>query len=669
MKNLKYRADIDGLRAVAVIGVLLFHTGLSFPGGFVGVDIFFVISGFLITSVILKAQQEDRFSMLEFLGRRIRRLMPAALAMTAVTMVFGFWLLIPKDYDAMAESAIAQMAIASNLYFANSLNYFSGPAELMPLLHTWSLAVEEQFYLIFPLLLIFCRKLSRNRLCIVLALFAAVSFGLNLWATQTYPTVSFFILPTRAWEMLLGALLIFLPSIKPTQRKVAEVGSLTAFAVILFVFFTYDKTTLFPGAAALWPCLATAALIYYNNPIKSKTILRSFLEHPGLTYIGKISYSLYLWHWPIVVYIRYMNHLELNLPLSILVLLLSFAAGAASYHFIETPFRTQRLFPRQKRLVLASTVCSFIIIGLGVFISEGGGLPGRWNAEINEVLASAEVPGHYMKKSILDPQRDQLPTIGVPPSKNQKTKLLLWGDSHVMVIGEVCNQLATEYNIGGYIAAKGGTVPVMNVYRPSDRNDTLVWNEGVMNFIKRHQITHIIMGARWSDNIEGNSSGLGKFLITDDKTQEISKSASRQVFRKNLYNTLSELNQLGIQVWIMEQVPFQHYDPVYEVVTALKRNDKVPFGVSREQHTQRQQNVRAIFRSIDLPNVTIIDPSPTLFTEQGYTRLSGNKTLYYFDSDHLSMAGANLFIKPVLKPIFKAINQSRVANASGVTLQ
>ena len=205
MEKLKYRADLDGLRAVAVIGVLLFHAGLSFTGGFVGVDVFFVLSGFLITSLILQAQQENRFSIREFLARRIRRLMPAALAMAIATLAMGYWCLIPNDYDKLAVSAIAQMTLVSNVYFANSFDYFAGPAELVPLLHTWSLALEEQFYLLFPLLLIACRNCSRNRLMVILSGLTLLSFGLNLWAMNLYQTEAFFLLPMRAWELLLGA--------------------------------------------------------------------------------------------------------------------------------------------------------------------------------------------------------------------------------------------------------------------------------------------------------------------------------------------------------------------------------------------------------------------------------------------------------------------------------
>lgn len=655
MEKLEYRADIDGLRAVAVIGVLFFHAGLSFSGGFVGVDIFFVISGFLITSLILQAQQENRFSLRKFIYRRIRRLMPAALVMTTVTLLLGYWWLIPKDYDKLAESAIAQMSLVSNIYFSKSFNYFAGPAELVPLLHTWSLAVEEQFYLLFPLLLICCRNCSPKKLFLILATLTVFSFGLNLWMINVYPTKAFFLLPMRAWELLLGALLVFAPRLKPSQRLVAEYGSLTSVAVLGFTFFAYGNETVFPGIAALWPCLATAGLIYFHSGREFKTRISQILETRTLTYIGKMSYSLYLWHWPIMVYLKYLNRLELEIPFALLGLSLSFLVGSISYHLIETPFRLGRLIPTPKRLILASSTFTLLIIGTGAGISEWDGLPARWGKQVTTILQTAESPAHYMRKSVWDPQLDQLPKIGSESTIPNQPRLLVWGDSHAMVMGDVCSELAKQRNISGFIATRGGTLPVLDTYRVFDREDTLIWNRGVIDFIRRHKITHVIMAARWSDNIEGNATGLHKFLITDDQTDEVNKKNAADVFHRNLVNTLQTLHDLGIRVWIMEQVPLQHHDPIYEVVTSLRRQQPMPHGVSLDDHTQRQKNVRMVLRNLDLPNVTVFDPAPGFFTYDGYTRLIEGNTLFYVDHNHLSHAGAQHFIAPLLEPIFDKI--------------
>ncbi len=181
-----------------MLSVLLFHLDLGFSGGYVGVDVFFVISGYLITGLILKAQGEDRFSLKQFWMRRIRRLVPAVMAMLLVVLLLGFAYLLPRDLDKLGEAAIAQILLVSNIYFANSFDYFAGPAELRPLLHTWSLAVEEQFYLLFPLLLVLCRRFTKRELSITFGVLAIASFVLSIWCLAAYPTSAFFILPARA---------------------------------------------------------------------------------------------------------------------------------------------------------------------------------------------------------------------------------------------------------------------------------------------------------------------------------------------------------------------------------------------------------------------------------------------------------------------------------------
>ena len=196
-------------------------------------------------------------------------------------------------------------------------------------------------------------------------------------------------------------------------------------------------------------------------------------------------------------------------------------------------------------------------------------------------------------------------------------------------------------------------MPVFDTYRAFDRDDTLIWHEGVLDFIRRQKITHVIMAARWSDNIEGNATGLNKFLITDDQTSEISKASAQQAFQRNLINTLRQLNKLGIRVWLMEQIPLQQHDPIYEIVTALRTNQPTPLGVSEKKHAERQINVRRILRNLKLSNVTVFDPAPTIFTHDGYSRLIEDNTLFYINHDHLSHAGAERFIRPLLEPIFK----------------
>ena len=265
MIQFRYRSDVDGLRAVAIFLVILFHTHLGFPGGYVGVDVFFVISGFLITGLIIKKQQEHRFSLIEFWERRIRRIIPAATVMVAATLAAGSFLLLPNDLAELTESAIWQQLMLSNVFFWKFTSYFGGPAETKALLHTWSLAVEEQFYLGFPILLIFLKRFSKRVSIVILLTLFFASLGLSEWGVRYHPIAAFFLLPTRMWEFLLGALLVFLPVSSRQNIFWLNCWAWIGFLGILFSASVFEPTNQFPGLKALLPCVATALVIYANS--------------------------------------------------------------------------------------------------------------------------------------------------------------------------------------------------------------------------------------------------------------------------------------------------------------------------------------------------------------------------------------------------------------------
>ena len=254
--NDSYRPDIDGLRALSVIIVVLFHAGLGMTGGFVGVDVFFVISGYLITSLILKQQAAGRFDLVEFFARRVRRIIPAVCVMTLATLVLGSLWLSPDAWVDLAGSAVAQTAMLANVWYWRTINYFSTEAELKPFLHMWSLAVEEQFYLVYPFLLVFLGRCSRRTAFLMLSALAAVSLVLAEYFLSTRASAVYYLLPFRAWELLLGGIVSLLPRRRLTPSSEAEVA--VGLAMILIPAFLYDTQTRFPGLGALPPCLGAA---------------------------------------------------------------------------------------------------------------------------------------------------------------------------------------------------------------------------------------------------------------------------------------------------------------------------------------------------------------------------------------------------------------------------
>lgn len=346
---IRYRPDVDGLRGVAIIPIVLFHAGISqLAGGFVGVDIFFVISGFLITSIILKDHQAGTFSLLTFYRRRIVRIFPALFAMLFVVTMVGTTLL-PAEFRQLSHSAIATMVFGANIFFWRETDYFAMAAEIMPLLHTWSLGLEEQFYLFYPLVMIWVlggRFVTRLR-SVLLAL-AIGSFAVGVLFAIKSPTASFYLLPSRAWELLAGAVVAVggLPSLAYGARRNAALAG-ACMILLSIVFLRADSG--FPIPWALLPCVGTMLIIGYGEGGPVGKILTS----PSLRWIGRISYSTYLWHWPIIAFYRLHTGIELDRHEAVLLTGASLGMGALSYYTIEQPFLRRFRQSSSDRRVLA----------------------------------------------------------------------------------------------------------------------------------------------------------------------------------------------------------------------------------------------------------------------------------------------------------------------------
>lgn len=333
--DLKHRDEIDGLRALAVAPIVLFHAGVrQIQGGFIGVDIFFVISGFLITGIIIRDVDERRFSFVEFYRRRVARIIPALVAMLVVTMIVGGIILLPLELDRLRDSTVAAAAFASNIYFWKTTEYFGSAAETMPLLHTWSLGAEEQFYIFYPLGLVILRRFAPERTTLVLAILAALSFLLDLRWGLRGSVSGFYLLPGRMWELLIGGLLAVHGPLQMSQRTKTALSAL-GLGLIAAGLLVIRADSLFPAPMALLPCIGAALLIACSHG----TRVGAALSLPAVRWIGLISYSLYLWHWPIMAFARLQWGLHLPLLLVVGTVAASVAAGAASYYLVENPWR------------------------------------------------------------------------------------------------------------------------------------------------------------------------------------------------------------------------------------------------------------------------------------------------------------------------------------------
>src|SRR3984893_9141782 len=366
-----YRADIDGLRAVAVVPVVLFHIGAPvFPGGFVGVDVFFVISGYLITSIILPDIDARRFSIVKFYERRVRRIFPALIVVLIFCGVVGFILLTPSDYKTLGESIVATILFVSNIFFWRQTNYFAAPASESPLLHTWSLSIEEQFYVFYPLILILVSRWTKARITVI-SLICVISFTAGAVLVFFKPSATFYLGPTRAWELLIGGLIALASTHNCALGKLNQYLALSGIALIIFSVLAYSSSMRFPGAAALLPAVGTALIIWSGQ--NETTIIHRLLSLPALTAVGRASYSLYLWHFPIIAFASYVELTGLHWQAKTTICLVSLAASFLSLRYIELPFRLPSK-PSSVRKPVRAALCGMAIaFGFGALIKINGG--------------------------------------------------------------------------------------------------------------------------------------------------------------------------------------------------------------------------------------------------------------------------------------------------------
>lgn len=371
---LTYRREIDGLRAVAVIPVVLFHAGFSlFSGGFIGVDVFFVISGYLITSIIIAELSVDQFSILAFYERRARRILPALFTVMLVCIPFAWILMLPAQLVDFSKSLAAVTLFVSNILFWQESGYFSPAAELKPLLHTWSLAIEEQFYIFFPPILALVWRFNRNWVMPLIMITATASLVLAEIASHRAPSVNYYFLPTRAWELLIGSLC----ALRPAWHRPSHILSGLGLVAIIIASIAFDQKTPFPGVAAMLPVFGTALIIVFAQP---GTIVARVLSLPVIVGIGLLSFSIYLWHQPLFAFARIYFVAEPPRSVMVALAIASLALASLSWKYIETPFRRRdtRWLDRRGSVFLASAASGGTLIALSIAIVISEGLPNRF---------------------------------------------------------------------------------------------------------------------------------------------------------------------------------------------------------------------------------------------------------------------------------------------------
>ena len=500
-----YRADIDGLRAVAVLLVFAYHLGTArVRGGFIGVDVFFVISGYLIGSIILNEIAASRFSLLSFYERRVRRIFPALFVTLGVSAILAYKFFLPAEMDKFAKSLLAATFSLSNVFFYHQAGYFEGAAAMKPLLHTWSLAVEEQFYIFLPLFLLTLRRFTLAKQRILVLLVALVSFSVSAWGAFRSPDAAFYLAHTRAWELLLGTLIAL--DLFPRFSKVIwrNAASLAGLVMILVAAILCDKTTPFPGLAAAGPCLGAALIIAAGRGGQS-WVGRALSLSP-VVFIGTISYSLYLWHWPLIVFQGASGLLAQGLsPKSskLVVLGISLVVATLSWRFVEQPFRDSRKkLPRPRLFQIAATAAAVLAV-FGITALATRGFPARYPLEAVRIASFLEnsdltTEAQYRVGTCFLTSRN--PHANFDPADclrkvSGKRNELLIGDSHAAQLWFGLSSVFRDINF--MQATASGCKPTLEQPMGADQRCRQLMEYVLRDYLRDHSVDSVLIAARW----------------------------------------------------------------------------------------------------------------------------------------------------------------------------
>jgi peptidoglycan/LPS O-acetylase OafA/YrhL len=499
---MQYRPDIDGLRAVAVLPVVAGHAGIvMFRGGYVGVDIFFVISGYLIGFIIWNDVKEGKFSIFAFWERRIRRIFPVLVAVLVTTFVAAYVYLMPADFREFARSLMASVFSVSNIYFWYETDYFEPAAQTRPLLHTWSLAIEEQFYLFLPLILILIHRFILKLTFGIIVMIAVASFALNTIEVYQNRPSAFYLLHSRVWELLLGVLMAIGTFPLLANASIRNGASLLGVGLIAFAVFTYTSSIPFPGPAALLPALGAALIIHAGS--SGPTLVNWMLSLKPAVFIGVISYSIYLWHWPIIVFQRSNAFLVADNHsryVKVILILLSIAVAAASWRFIERPFRDRRKFSGPA-VFAGAGVCAAVLVALGTITTLNDGFAGRFDPKVNAIASFLHYdPDVYMRSGKCFVEHKSLGEFDAHEClriDGQKDAYLLVGDSFAAHLWYGFSQVFQDANILQATAA--GCKPTIDNSFGSNPRCVEFINFIFSKFIPSTRLSGVLIAADWYD--------------------------------------------------------------------------------------------------------------------------------------------------------------------------
>ena len=630
---MSYRADIDGLRAVAVLLVLLFHFALveTVNAGYLGVDIFYVISGYLITGILLRHLQDGTLSLLGFYSARIRRLSPALYVVLLGTLTAGTLLLFPEQLQELARQLLAAQLYFANFYFWLKVNYFGLGSHDVYLLHTWSLAVEEQFYLLFPLALLLTRKYLKSRFFAVLAALFLASFLLDLYFLARKPEATFYMFPTRAWELLMGGLIAHPRIPKLTSRGLAEVLALCGAGLIVYSVTSHRGTEPIPGPYCLLPTAGTAAIIFANAHVN--TLTRRALAWKPLVFIGTVSYPIYLVHWPLNVFAAYLIR-PYSGTLRVLMFGMSIGIAIVIYYFIEIPIRSKNVFRRQGALLAAYASGLCLTVLAAELIISSGGLPlryppavARMASYVNDktaLLLECEAPNGV----IVTGSPCSLGITGNQPS------WLIYGDSHAWAAHAAFDSWLVKRGEAGLFVFRHACPPVRGIHFLDKQDGCFLFNQRVFSYIAEHPgVARVMLVSTWKWPTDGG-------LVAANGTL-LGKGESVALFSRQFVATIKDLHDLGREVYVWEPVPGARGTVPYELARKMLTPDTARLTLDRDQYLndnrlffQALADAREWVRGVVSPADALCRPMCSVET---------NSVPLYFDDAHPTNSSAHVW--------------------------
>jgi peptidoglycan/LPS O-acetylase OafA/YrhL len=653
-----YRADIDGLRALSVLAVIAYHAQMGLSGGFVGVDVFFVISGYLITSLIVKDLEKRSFSLAEFWERRIRRIWPAATVMVSVVLLAGLIVLLPVDFRLLGGDAVGHIKLMANIHYWRSLDYFGFSADLRPLLHTWSLAVEEQFYIFFPPLLMLLWRLPRRHVTTAVGVLLIASLVWSVVLSFRDPAANFYLLPSRAWELLVGSYLALARPAPLRSLWRRDMLGVLGLLLICVPMFLYDESTRFPGLAAIPPCLGAAIMIRIGDGAPS-AITRVLSWNP-VRIIGLMSYSLYLWHWPVLAFMRYVSGSDLSLYQRFAAVSLCGVLAFLSWRFVERPFRHMAAGQRFWRVLLVAVgVSGAMLIGCRV-VRDSDGFPGRFSPEVLAHGTPTMVTQTWTFPDKLPSEQPLLPKSIGHAATGGVVDFVLWGDSHGQAISGTVDALAREHQLSGVAFMRAGTISLPAVWRPKnggeERETVLRWSAAVKDWILANRPRNLILCSRWSVYIDGRPGGAMDQLIAPLQANAADRESALEAAKTGLRELIALCETTDTTVWVLQEVPFQNQTPRGRAAEAkLRGGSMTQLGVSLAEHRRHQQRLAAFFTEFRSERLRLIDLADGCFSDDGRSRVSDQGRSLYYDSDHLAPEGVDVLARKSLDEMFHAI--------------